>query len=110
MLNCVKKNRIGFIRHLFSLPSKFSIDEDCQYCAKAEAGFFLSGVRDFIGLHEDIPTFVKEGLDMSGQQYFEMERRYEGWGSGQGETRFRQHDYKDIAQWLQTLPGWPQVL
>ena len=114
------KNRRGFIRYLYTLPSRWDADMYCLYCAKAQAVFFTTGKHGTCGagVYGEIPAEVKEQLAMTSDQYSEMERRFEGWSEKLDEygqlpdvaDRYGLHDFKDIAKWCQTLYGWPTVL
>ncbi len=114
------KKRRGFIRYLYTLESRWDQDMHCMYCAKAQATFFCVGEHVICGagVYGDMPAEVEEQLAMTADQYSEMERRFEGWSEKLDEygqlpdfaDSYELHDFKDIAKWCQTLPGWPTVL
>lgn len=102
-LHDVRKNREALVRHFYQLPTRGRTEESL-YCAKGQAVFVVSGQHHFIGRGTDIPMDVQQAFDMNGDQYWEMEQRFEG------ESYYQKHNFQQIACWLQTLPGWPRVL
>ena len=113
----IKKNRGALIRHFYSLPepNRFSIthyfyelDGFCL-CAKGQLmqKFFDEAATDKfndLNLAYITPDEIQEILEFSNQHWEELENRYEG------RTTFKKHNFAQIADWLQTLPGWPRVL
>ena len=111
----IRKNRVEFIRYLYSLPEpdrrkntsyQFEDDEDCLCVQGQFSKKFLGKVDDQYWDHPDhykrsAPIHAKQILSMSSEQWFDMESEYE--------DRHRKN-FKQIANWLQTLPGWPRVL
>jgi len=116
----IRKNREALIRHFYSLPKPdrkkithyFWEGEQYCLCAKGQLmqKFFgadsCNKFNDNYELCYDIPDEISEVLEIGSNQWREIEDRYEGrrlW------VRDKQN-FSQIADWLQTLPGWPRVL
>jgi len=107
----IRKNREGLIRHFYSVNHipRVSIS-DCAKCRAIKCFGINPYVVSFGGEKADVPSFVSEELEMTDTQWHNMESYFEGWthifeGAGHGKKTFSQ-----VADWLQTLPGWPRVL
>jgi len=127
----IRKNREALMRYFYSLPepdrnkstTAFTCIEDLikRYggewclCAKGQTiQKFMDSRPDyydwadefgcFLYCDTNVPTELEEMLDITGDQWYEMERRYEGFDHKE------KHNYSQIADWLQTLPSWPKVL
>lgn len=105
----VRKNRETLVRYFYSLLEQSSLS--CL-CAKQEVMKKFTGSVDSYGACDRIPSKLIEALNMSGEQYYEMECRYEGWYKLEDHSskRYKKHSFSQIADWLQTLPRWPRVL
>jgi len=107
----IRKNRVEFVRYLYSLPepdrSKRTTTFDpleCEcLCVKGHAMLKFGNKYPFY-------KKVLSALNMTKPQWEEMEARYEGYTFKGYHRNTTQFSFKQIASWLQTLPGWPRVL
>jgi len=115
----IRKNREALIRYYYSLPKPNRFDITHYFldglgfclCAKGQLMqmFFGQTALDKfndLNLIYEAPDEVQEILEFSGHQWDELENRYEGRNTFSG----NKHNFSQIADWLQTLPGWPRVL
>ena len=108
----IRKNREALIRHFYSLPepdrNKYSSKNLENYwsflCAKGQCVKLFIGQDSkndpsYFEYHENEKT-IRDLIAIEECQWREMEMLFD-W-----------HDYSfpQIADWLQTLPGWPKVL
>ncbi len=111
------KARMELIRYLMSLPD--STNRSGSDYSREGGGFCLcakgqtvkkffgkiaslkinSGVIDYYPFNEEKYT-VKSMIGITDLQWSNMEILYED----------KEYTFKEIATWLQTLPGWPTVL
>jgi len=104
----IRKNREALIRHLLMLNDP-GVDRDgyrsldCGACVKMEMDKKFGGNGRY-EYTSDLVETLNPIISMSTNQMREMEARYEGLNG------HKIHKFKQIADWLQTLPGWPRVL
>lgn len=114
----IQKNRAALIRYFMSLPGRDK-HKSSMYsyegrflclCAQGQVikKFFSSeAIVDSVGdtkYPRERTDDALKFLDMDRDIWVEMESRYEG------RLGFKKHSFKQVAQWLQTLPGWPQII
>lgn len=117
----IRKNREALIRYFLSRDEEKRDIGDCAKCRalecfgfkphdpnhKANAGYIINFAGDEFS--EECKQ-VTELLGMTKRQWHQMESYYEGWSYLYSRSDGKPKSFKDIASWLQTLPGWPQVL
>ena len=99
----IRKNREALIRHFYSLPKP---TPGCL-CAKQQVTSKFTGSTALL-LGKELPDSLHVSLNITGDQLAEMEALFEGWHGEYGNGR--KHDFQQLADYLQKLPGWPKVL
>lgn len=120
----VQENRLGLLKHLYGLPvrgrgmSSYLFDGAGHcLCAKGQVAAFILGtepcatatikiVREYDYAHQKIDPEIQLKLDLTNSLWREMEIRYEGFDQLKYGPR---HNFKQIADWLQTQAGWPSL-
>lgn len=112
----IQKNREALIRYFYTLPEinrniTSSYIFDSCLCAKGQTMKMFYGIVDGeVNKEFDYCSWkcaeseIEDLLGLPPKKWHEMEMRFEG-GS-----KYKQHKFSEIADWLQTLPGWPKVL
>ena len=103
----IRKNRVEFIRYLYSLPDPDRSKTSTAVCNQIFDGCLCIKGHAMLKFGDLYPNSAKRlsSLAMMVSQWKEMEVIYEGWGRNGTPLNFKQ-----VANWLQTLPGWPTVL
>ena len=105
----IRKNREALIRHFYISPNTMGGSNGSRECLCArqriaEAFGFDTNYRKL--KHERDPDLLPL-IDFSELDWLQVEQFYEGW------DQFKKGGPKtlhQVADWLQTLPGWPRVL
>ena len=110
----IRKNREALVRHFIYLGNTRSEENQC--CAKARVLRFMGlkpGGYNYVGAKYSAPPEVEEFFNISTEQWHRMEFYYEQWHhefEGTEYTDGHKKTYLEVADWLQTLPGWPKIL
>jgi len=98
----IRKNREALVRYFYGpIPRVDKLA--CKICAKKAVMLKFTGAAT-LPWPNTVPEDLANVLDINSSQLEEMESRFEGW------KPFQKHSFSQIADWLQTLPGWPRVL
>ena len=106
----IRKNREALIRHFYQVPNTTGGIANGFSCACAKHQIYEHFGWDYDRSAMNITPsykgelFTRLGMDFN--LWSKVEQLYEGWSLPARNPK----SMRGIADWLQTLPGWPRVL